>query len=100
MLEHIDYMKWRVLVPDLLGFGDAPKPDVDYTPRDHAEVVLATLDAHGIYSATLVGHSMGSLVALAIAHRYPGRVTSLVLLGAPLYKTAAARWLVATTDAG
>ena len=43
-LKHIDLKKWRVIVPDLLGFGDAPKPDVDYTPKDHADAVVAATD--------------------------------------------------------
>lgn len=87
VLEHLDYKKRRVIVPDLLGFGDAPKPDIRYTPAVHAQAVLATLDEMGMKDATFVGHSMGCLVAIEIAHQQPERVESLVLLGAPLYKT-------------
>lgn len=87
VLEHLDYKKWRVVVPDLLGFGDAPKPDVRYTPAVHAQAVLATLNEAGIKDATFVGHSMGCLVAIEIASQQPEKVESLVLLGAPLYKT-------------
>lgn len=86
VLEHIDYTKWRVIVPDLLGFGDAPKPDIDYTPKDHADAVLATLDELGITHAVIAGHSMGCLVAIDIAARHPKRVKHLALFGAPLYK--------------
>lgn len=86
VLEHIDYTKWRVIVPDLLGFGDAPKPEGAYTPEDHADAVLATLDDLGIKQAVIAGHSMGCLVAIDIAHRYPQRVKHLALFGAPLYK--------------
>lgn len=86
VLEHIDYTKWHVIVPDLLGFGDAPKPDVQYTPKDHADAVLATLDSLGIDTAVIAGHSMGCLVAIDIAHRHPRRVSQLALFGAPLYK--------------
>lgn len=86
VLEHLDYKKWRVIALDLLGFGDAPKPDVDYTPNDHADAVLATLDSLDIEKAVFAGHSMGCIVAINLAHRYPKRVKKLALFGAPLYK--------------
>lgn len=89
VLEHIDYERWHVIALDLLGFGDAPKPkNISYTPRDHAKAVMATLDQLGIKKATLAGHSMGCLVTIDIAHHWPKRVKNIVLLGAPLYKTA------------
>ncbi|QQS17401.1 alpha/beta hydrolase [Candidatus Saccharibacteria bacterium] len=92
VLEHIDYTKHRVITLDLLGFGDAPKPkNVKYTPRDHAEAVMATLDKLGIKKAVFAGHSMGCIVAIEIAATWPDRVASLLLLGAPLYKAARQR---------
>jgi pimeloyl-ACP methyl ester carboxylesterase len=47
-----------------------------------ADWTLALLDAAGARQATLVGHSMGSLIALEAAARAPERITRLVLLGA------------------
>lgn len=88
VLKHIDFSRWRVIVPDLLGFGDAPKPDDStYTPRDHADAVLSTLDALGVRRAVFVGHSMGCLVAIQIATDAPERVASMALFGAPLYRS-------------
>lgn len=87
VLEHIDYTKWRVITLDLLGFGDAPKPDVMYTPKDHAGAVIATLDMLNVDKAVFAGHSMGCLVAIEIAQLWPSRVEKLVLLGAPLYRS-------------
>lgn len=86
VLEHLDYDRWRAITVDLLGFGDAPKPDIDYTPSDHAKAVIALLDSLDIESATFVGHSMGCLVAIEIMTQYSNRVKSLVLLGAPIYR--------------
>ena len=88
VLEHLDYTKWRVIALDLLGFGDAPKPDTTYTPKRHGEAVLATLDQLGIERAVFAGHSMGCIIALDIAHRHPARAKHLALFGAPLYRTA------------
>lgn len=88
VLEHIDYTKWRVIALDLLGFGDAPKPNIKYTPRAHADAVMATLDKLGVKKATFAGHSMGCIVALELAAEWPERSSGLVLFGAPLYRVA------------
>lgn len=94
VLEHIDYTKWRVIALDLLGFGDAPKPSVAYTPEDHANAVMATLDSLGIEKAVFAGHSMGCIVAIEIASRWPNRVERLALFGAPVYKAKPRRSLL------
>lgn len=78
----------RVIVPDLLGFGDAPKPKVQYTPADHAEAVIATLDKLDIKDALIAGHSMGCIVAVEVAVRRPDLASQLVLAGAPIYQRA------------
>lgn len=102
VLEHLDFTKYRVIVLDLLGFGDAPKPNIAYTPRRHAEAVIATLDELGIDSAVFAGHSMGCLIAIDIAHAYPERVKRLALFGAPVYarKPKRSRWLKLTRKEG
>jgi pimeloyl-ACP methyl ester carboxylesterase len=52
-------------------------PDVEAL----ADWVLALLDAAGVEKAALVGHSMGSLIALEAAARAPARITHLAMLG-------------------
>ena len=47
-----------------------------------ADWIIALLDATGVENAVLVGHSMGSLIALEAAARHPLRVSRLALLGA------------------
>jgi pimeloyl-ACP methyl ester carboxylesterase len=78
---------WRVIVPDLLGFGESPKPQwSQYRVRDHARQVVATLRGLGIRGpVTFVGHSMGCLVSVHIAAIYPRMVKRLVLYEPPLY---------------
>src|SRR3954447_7669093 len=46
----------------------------------NADAVVAQLDRLGVESAVVVGHSWGGGVALAVAERYPERVSGLVLL--------------------
>ena len=70
-----------VLALDLPGHGASggrPAARVG----DYAEAVIQALDAAGAAQAALVGHSLGSLVALEVAARHPGRVRALGLVGA------------------
>jgi len=63
---------------DLRGFGRSGW-DAEL-PYDHADDLLALLDARGIDCADLVGVSLGGSVALNFALRHPRRVRSLVLI--------------------
>jgi len=71
---------YGVLAPDLPGHGrssGAPLPAI----ADMADWTAVLLDAAGAVKARLVGHSMGSLIALETAARHPARVTALGLIG-------------------
>ncbi|MGE0254928.1 MAG: alpha/beta fold hydrolase [Alphaproteobacteria bacterium] len=71
---------YSVLVPDLPGHGRSDGPPEATIPA-LAGWLWQVLDAVGAEKAALVGHSMGSLVALAAAAAAPQRATALVLLG-------------------
>ena len=64
------------------GHGDASKPEGPYTLDVFAADAAAFLRAMNLESATVLGHSMGSAVALRMALDYPERVRALVLIGA------------------
>jgi non-heme chloroperoxidase len=66
---------------DQRGHGDSDRPRAGYAMRDLASDVVAFMDAKGIARATVVGHSMGSLVAQQVALAAPARVERLVLVG-------------------
>jgi pimeloyl-ACP methyl ester carboxylesterase len=69
-----------LLAPDLPGHGrSAGKPLP--TIADMADWTAALLDAAGATKARLVGHSMGSLIALETAARHPEKVSGLSLIG-------------------
>ena len=77
----------RVIALDLLGFGQSPKPKTDYTADNHVREICRSLDALAVDEpVTLVGHSMGGLIALRLAVRQPERVHRLVLISMPLYR--------------
>ena len=68
-----------VLAPDLPGHGrssGAPLPAI----AEMADWTAALLDAAGAAKAKLVGHSMGSLIALETAARHPAKVSALGLI--------------------
>jgi 3-oxoadipate enol-lactonase len=69
--------RFRVLAPDLPGYGDAP---LSPGPFSNAAEVLAFLDDEGLGSVALVGSSFGGRVALEVATASPDRVDRLVLL--------------------
>jgi len=82
--------KYRVIAIDLLGFGKSPQSDGGYTPEDHCRAIRSTLRSLGVHEpAIIVGHSMGSLIALRYAVLYPHEVSKLVLLNMPVYTSPA-----------
>ncbi|MDT5012356.1 MAG: 2-hydroxymuconate-semialdehyde hydrolase [Mycobacterium sp.] len=75
---------FRVLAPDIVGFGDTERPaDVVYSLRTWTDHVWAFLDALGIESASIVGNSLGGRIAMQMATDQPDRITKMVLMGAP-----------------
>lgn len=77
----LDLGKFRVLALDQRGHGESDKPNDGYALTNFAADVAAFMDAAGIRRATIVGHSMGSFVAMQTAISYPQRVDGLVLVG-------------------
>ena len=71
---------WNALAVDLPGhgksFGEAKR-----SIADAADWVINLLDNGNISCAALVGHSMGSLIALDASVRHPSRVSQLALIG-------------------
>ncbi|KAE8727012.1 endoglucanase 1 isoform 1 [Hibiscus syriacus] len=79
---------YRFLAVDLLGFARSPKPnDSLYTLREHVEMIeKSVLEAYKVESFHIVAHSLGCILALAIAVKHPGSVKSLTLLAPPYYQ--------------
>jgi pimeloyl-ACP methyl ester carboxylesterase len=71
---------WRMIAPDLRGFGPAASPGtVAPTMDDFADDVAALLDLLEIEEAAVGGLSMGGYVTLALSRRAPGRFNSMIL---------------------
>ena len=78
---------YRFIAPDLLGFGESPKPeDIDYTADDHALVLENTLKDLGVDRPfLLVGYSLGGDIAIRYGSMHPDKLRRLFLLSAPFY---------------
>ncbi|HSH18383.1 MAG TPA: alpha/beta hydrolase [Candidatus Saccharimonadales bacterium] len=83
LLKH----KYRCITIDLVGFGDSPKPQwYQYTMDEHIRDIRRTIHALKLKEPfTLVGHSLGSLIATRYARLLPRHVARLVLLSPPVY---------------
>ena len=71
---------YGLLAPDLPGHGRSAGAPLT-TIADMADWTAALLDAAGVAKAQLVGHSMGSLIALETAARHTAKVSALTLIG-------------------
>ncbi len=81
MVRHLPLGKYRVLAPDLPGFGQNEKnPDKPYDVTTQAKRIRALIQKLGLERYHLVGHSVGGSIAAAIAYGAPQGVESLTLI--------------------
>jgi pimeloyl-ACP methyl ester carboxylesterase len=79
----------RVIAFDRPGYGYSDRPrSTIWTPAAQAELIAGALKKIGVERAVVVGHSWGTLVALAMALNHPSVVSGLVLLSGYYYGTA------------
>ncbi|MTV25661.1 alpha/beta hydrolase [Nitriliruptoraceae bacterium ZYF776] len=74
---------YRVVAPDLKGFGRSDGPRRGYDPETLADEVAQLIRGLHVRKAVLVGHDWGGAIALATAFRHPGLVRALVVAAAP-----------------
>jgi pimeloyl-ACP methyl ester carboxylesterase len=75
--------RYRVLAPDLPGFGESERPaTADYSIRMQVDAVRAFMESVGVSRASVVGISMGGWIAARLAAGHPGMVERLVLVDA------------------
>ena len=70
----------RVYALDLPGFGDAPEPETPLTMAQEGDLIAELVERERIERPVLVGHSMGSQVAVEAAARHPELFESIVLI--------------------
>jgi haloalkane dehalogenase len=68
------------IAPDLIGFGQSGKPDIEYRFADHVRFLDAFLDHAGISSAFVVAQDWGTALAFHLAARRPGFIRGLAFM--------------------
>lgn len=71
--------RWRIVAPDVRGFGESAAGDGQYALEVFVDDLIALMDHLELKSATLCGLSMGGYIALRTAERNPERVKRLIL---------------------
>lgn len=89
--------QFRTYSFDFWGFGDSRRRQTPESIQSYSDQVIRFLDALGIDRVTLVGHSMGGMVALKTALSYPDRITRVATVGAPIDGDSLS-WLLKLTD--
>jgi pimeloyl-ACP methyl ester carboxylesterase len=95
---------YRVIAPDLPGYGCSPWADVPHTPDYYVNLIVRLLDTMEVDCATVIGVSMGGGIALGLGLQAPERVHALVPIAsyglqrmAPLHRVS---WLAVQADIG
>ncbi len=70
---------YRVIVPDQVGFGKSGKPSICYSFDLLAANTAQLLDSLKVKQVSVIGHSMGGMLAVRFARNYPERTTRLIL---------------------
>jgi pimeloyl-ACP methyl ester carboxylesterase len=81
---------FRAIVPDQVGFGKSSKPFIHYSFHALARFNKQLLDTLGVQKATVLGHSMGGMLATRFALMFPDRTEKLMLenpIGLEDYRT-------------
>ncbi|WP_422343059.1 alpha/beta fold hydrolase [Parasphingorhabdus sp.] len=74
---------YQLLLVDLLGYGQSPKPWTKYTVDRHVDELYQVVRDQK--AMTIVGHSFGAIVAIAFCARFPHLVKRLTLIGLPYF---------------
>jgi 3-oxoadipate enol-lactonase len=74
---------FQVVVPDLRGAGESPKPPGPYSLREFVDDLHGLVERLGLAPAALVGHSFGGSIVLEYAAQHPDGVSAVVAVGAP-----------------
>ena len=80
---------YRLLLVDLLGFGDSPKPQSEYSLKIQLAALENVILKEGFYSgeSLMVGHSLGSIISLAFFAKHPDWFKGVAVIGLPFFDT-------------
>jgi len=76
--------RFQLVLIDLRGHGASSKPETGYLLTDHADDLNSVLEHYGLDRPLIMGHSLGGMVTLEWATRFPARAAALVIEDVPL----------------
>ncbi|WP_445735609.1 alpha/beta fold hydrolase [Mariniflexile sp.] len=78
----------QLLLVDLLGFGDSPKPNSDYSLNIQLNALekIITKENFNDGNTVIVGHSMGAIISLALLAEHSNWFEGAIITGLPIYK--------------
>jgi pimeloyl-ACP methyl ester carboxylesterase len=79
------FHSFRVIVPDLMQYGESEQVDTDFTHKERANNLKEMLDLLQIETIHLVGHDLGSSVAIDFLGMYGELVDKFVIMSPPVY---------------
>eukprot|EP01133_Synstelium_polycarpum_P013135 gene13135-15443_t len=79
VIQALSKRGFRVIVPDQIGFGKSSKAFIHYSFHQMARWNKNLLDSLGIQKASVLGHSMGGMLATRFALLYPQNTEKLLL---------------------
>ncbi|NOK58345.1 MAG: alpha/beta hydrolase [Chloroflexi bacterium AL-W] len=95
-IEHVSE-HFRAYSFDFWGFGESRRQQTQASIQNYSDQVIRFLDEMGIDKVTLIGHSMGGMVALKTAINHPKRIGRVAAVGAPIVGDSLS-WLLKLTD--
>lgn len=77
---------FRVICPDLPGFGNSPLPENDFSLEEIGDYLVAWLKGHNIKKCIVIGHSLGGYIALEILRKHPDFVKAIGLFNSSAFE--------------
>ena len=78
-------VEYRVICPDLPGFGKSPLPPSQFSLEQIGDLLVNWLKSMGIDECIVAGHSLGGYITLEILRKYPDFVRSIVLFNSSAF---------------
>ncbi len=82
--QHLADKGFYVIVYDRRGEGRSNDPNAKFTFKETFDDINAIYQQYGLTKSTLIGHSFGGIVAVLFAEKYPEKIQSTILVGAPV----------------
>jgi len=88
-LSHELASQFRVICPDLPGFGKSPMSIQGFTLEKISDILVEWIKDLGIQKCVVIGHSLGGYISLEILRKYPNFVNGIGLLNSSAFEDSA-----------